>query len=295
MFFNRQDSGPKECRLIWPAGLIGVLLLASGNAQALLIDDFTIVQTLQRTTNGTTSQQSDANTGLAGFQADLTIIGPGSSQSTPVAGWRDLILQRTAGGSGAATNDAIVSISSGSLAVGNEPTVDSTVTVVWDGNDAAGTVLRTGLRVGGFAGQGVDVTDAGASTGFLINLEFADLGTTVEFTLWSGQSGTSGAAATTPTGASKGSVSLPAVSSPTVFYVPFTSINVAVAGIANPVDFTNVGAIQMKLDGSAGWDTIISLLESGPEPIPVPEPTMIMLMGVGLAGLGFARRKSKAS
>jgi hypothetical protein len=249
------------------------LILASGSAQAILIDDFNSgtgsAQNLSRTTNGTTSQQMGSN---------IAIIGPGSTADTPVAGWRDLQLTRSGSGS------QPVSVAVGpDLIVNSGFSASSTVIISWDGNDSATTLNQIGLRVTTPTPHGIDVTDAGLSTGVILDLLGIDLNVTAQLTFYSGRNGTTSNA----TGASTYSATFMGGEAG-LFYVPFTDF-ITLAPFSQGADWTDIGAITLRLTGPNNWDGGINLIETGPQPI--PEPTIPMLLGGGLLALMRTRGK----
>jgi hypothetical protein len=57
------------------------------------------------------------------------------------------------------------------------------------------------------------------------------------------------------------------------------------------VDFSNLGAAMMEIDGTGrdSLDVSVSFVKAS-----VPVPGTIAILGLGLAGLGFARKMKKA-
>lgn len=284
-----RQKGPRPGARRRLTGLtLGVgLVLLSGGAKAILIDEFASgtgsTQNISRTANGTTSGQVGSNLG---------VIGPGSSLSTPVAGWREVSLQRSGTGSQAVSiaigsPDSAIIINSGFNAI-------STVTIRWDGNDSASTLNQIGLRVGGTtpAAHGVDVTDAGAATGVILDLLGIDLNVQAQFSFYSGRSGTTANA----TGASTHTTFFTGGESG-LFYIPFTDFT-TLSGFSSPVNWTDIGAIVLRLTGPANWDGGIALVSTGPQPAAiVPEIDTaagigaIAVLGSVLALLGERRRR----
>ena len=142
-------------------------------------------------------------------------------------------------------------VTPGALDMQNSTTAVGKVTVDW--NDVANA----------------DLTEGGTATGIFMSLPSAiDNSLDVMFTI---------------NGTSSLSKSFADGTSGSAFFFPF-------ADFAPGTTFNDVTSIQAMFSGPAGWDAIVDLIDTRPDPtVPVPAP--IALIGLGLAGLGAARRK----
>jgi len=223
-----------------------------GAANALTIDNFD-TGTQNLTKNDNTSTSSNVS-GLAGTD---TI---GTTRKLNLTG----ISGATAGLAAAAKIDVG---DSNFFSVSNDPSVDSTVTVIWDadGGIGADNVVKTnGLG-------GADLTDGNTELGFVFDLIFIDLNVTIDLTVWDMAGNNDTFNHNFPIAVDN-------------YFIPFTEF----VG----VDPTNVGAIRLVLNGPAGWDAIFNIVDTRTG-IPVPAP--LALIGLGLFGLGAVRRRSQSA
>jgi len=234
---------------------IGVMLLAlamvTGAASAdVLIDSFNLDQSVTVTGAGNE----------AGNEA-------GPDASTVIDGYRDMWAKVTsagggsitvaAGNSGAFTGlDLEVSLSTG--------TVANTV-LTWDGNDSDADPVN-GIDYTGLGNE--DLTESGANTGILVQITSIDLGVTIDLTAYTDSTNSSTIGHTT--------------SSSQSIFLPF-------ADFTGTADFTDIGAIQMKVSGTQDFDARIDLIKATEDVI--PEPATMSLLGLGLLAVLRRRRR----
>lgn len=145
--------------------------------------------------------------------------------------------------------------------------VDATTILQYDGVD--GTFARNPIGLGA-----VDLTQGGANNSFVFDVLYSDQNAQIQIDL----TGPGGATAT---------MVAPVVTSaippgPTQIYVPF-----ALFTPAGGFSFTNVGSIQVRLDGPSAQDTVLGRIAV------VPEPSAMALLGLG--ALAIIRRRRKAA
>lgn len=208
--------------------LVAVLAFAysANEAQALLIDSF--MTTSQSLSEAGTSFMAAA--GAVGGSRELTL----STSVPPAIG----------------TIHLDVVIASGVLSYAEPPPADGAFSVTWDGG-ADDLLDPIGLG-------GVDLTDGGASTLFNTNVIDDIAGSTLTFTVYSGDG----------TDFSVGTMVLPLSEALFVLAtLPFASF---VVGGGAGADFTDVGAIVLENGtGLPSQDIIIQLLETSS----IPEPS----------------------
>lgn len=236
---------------------------------------------------------------IGAANADFNQTGP-FAVSQVIGGYRDMWIEKVSDASpptnlGAATMTA----GFGVLSVDNATGVTSRAAVTWDGSNVVGND-PTNVNTAGLGG--IDLTAGGAADRFLTDVLSADLGFDYEIQVWDMNGNTSTLAAQVQF----------AVASPVDADYLFTWFNlasntycdgVAPFGFCNPltqleftitrpgaaVDFTNIGAMQLRLSDLtlAAADFSIGSVRT------VPEPTGLALLGAGLLA-AVARRRKKA-
>ena len=171
--------------------------------------------------------------------ASTGISNPNSTSEAVAAigGERDMTAERT---SGALNVDFTANAIPGTLAIGSGPGATGFGIVSWDGIDGSPVVDTSGLG-------GLDLTNGGQSTGFLLDTG-GDFAGTLTVTVHSGAN------------SSNATVAVPAIlPAHETFFVPFSSF--AVAG-GTGADFASVGAVEMRIEGPAGFDAEVDLFQT---------------------------------
>lgn len=250
-------------------------VMVSAAAQAVVIDDWTISQSaLDSTANGSavTTSQAGATTKILGgnrdFSIDLvsTIVAPPPQDASLTTGM--------VGPSG------VLNFSTGTGMVANG-------IVQWDGTAGFAAGGRNGINVAGLGG--VDLTGGGYNLGIQVltyNADHPFTFTIAAFTDATHYSIVTLNAHTTP------SFTLPPIPS----LIPFVGFQACgfsggdvvsvVCGAGGAVNFANLGALELDINGTENLDLTIGLVQS------VPEPAVLGLMGASMFGLAWARRRS---
>lgn len=199
--------------------------------------------------------------GIDGFdQTEMVLVGHNPTPlsdsglvSNAIGGARKFTLTNVTNASLSRTATALIDESdSNKLSISNADGVNSTVTVIWDGTTADPyAVVTNGLN-------SADLT-VGNGTAFLFNIPSIDLNVNLALTVWDSQ-GNFTVIKNAP--------------SPGIQLMPFADF----VGI----DFTDIGAIRIVLDGPAAWDGSIDLVGTNGT---TPLPGTLLLMGAGLLGL----------
>ena len=177
---------------------------------------------------------------------------------------------------------ANVFTSDGSLSLSNATDVDSTLSIVWDGDDSPDSINYIGLG-------GIDLTQSGELEGILVNVLSNDLNMDITFNIYTDELNFS----TATLNFAAGSTDIDA-------FFAFDSLlnpgdnrtEFSNAGTSGGADFTNVGAIEMIIGGDPELDAKIAFVESSIEPpTDIPESNLSLICLVGIAGLGTAIRK----
>jgi uncharacterized repeat protein (TIGR01451 family)/fimbrial isopeptide formation D2 family protein len=213
----------------WRTASILAMAIASQNAQALtvVIDSFNEIQgPLNRTAPGD-----------IGVTAAITAL-----TTEAIGGERDIAATLTAG-----TPLSTLSV----FTNGNDynhaqgATVFGASEIVWDGPDG------DGMNTDPIGLGGIDLTGGNTQDAFSLTLNSADLGSNLILEVY-----------TDGGNASSQAISLPgAVVAPTVLTIPYAGFT-PMMGVG--ADFTNVGAITFRIDGTAtnALDVVIDVLET---------------------------------
>jgi hypothetical protein len=172
---------------------------------------------------------------------------------------RDAVLSRTGANAGPVEMDVNTSIT-GALYYASGSLTTGTLLLTYDGNDNdAATLAPTGLG-------GIDLTGGGIDTAFHI-VATSDLGAPLTLTVFTSALSCSSATLPIPADASFTFAS---------FVLPFAAF-ASDPGCSGAADFTNVGAITLRLDGSTpAVDLALDLLETigNSTPTPTLTPTL---------------------
>jgi hypothetical protein len=145
--------------------------------------------------------------------------------------------------------------------------------LTWDGADSSILLDPVGLG-------GVDLTDLGLSDAFAIDIAFLDSDVTLELTVH-----------TDGTNQSQWTMTVPASTPTGVLWVSFSSFS---NSGGTGADFSDVGAIELSIEGDMGTDLQIDSLSTGLV-TPIPEPQTFLLTGLGILTLLGRRRVVRAS
>jgi len=213
----------------WRTASIFAMAIASQNAQALtvVIDSFNEIQ-------GPLTRTAPGDTGVTAAITALT--------TEAIGGERDIAATLTAG---SPLSSLTVFTNGNDYNHAQGATVFGSSEIVWDGPDGDGlTTDPNGLG-------GIDLTGGNTQDAFSLTLNSADLGSNLVLQVY-----------TDGGNASSQAISLPgAVVAPTVLTIPYADF---VPMMGTGADFTNVGAITFRIDGTAtnALDVVIDVLET---------------------------------
>lgn len=183
-----QQSG----RLTSLCGMLGgFILLATTSAQALLIDDFSDMQILHRSSTGTSTNTVAAPNALGGYR-DAKV-------NVTATGGLALALDIAIGG-----GDEVLNHSQGAKVKGSS-------TIQWDGDSGSPFLKTTGLG-------GVDLTEGGINHYISFDVLYDDLPATLKFTIYDMSGHTADASVVLPGG-------IDSSTSYKLFFSSFTGVN----------------------------------------------------------------------
>lgn len=229
---------------------------------------------------------TDATTGDGGLSSQV-----GPDALTILGGYRDLSIELKQNLTGAATSS--ISVSGGLLQISNDVGAASTAIVRWDGSNSGASINTSGLGGANISNgdptAAFEIMTVSADAGFTFVIEAYTQGTATDATgSWSKVSITSNAHAFSLPG-TKSYISLLGFLDCTNS-IPFPGVTVSCG--ATPVDFTNLGALQVVVDPLGKQvDLDLSLNQIVTT---VPEPGAIALVGLAMLGAGVASRRRKA-
>ncbi len=222
------------------------------------------------------------------FLTDATLADGGLSSSVStlgtdiLGGSRDLYVELLSSSDPANLN-ASIGVSAGFFSFSTDSVATGTGWVQWDGADNSIALDMTGLG-------GVDITDGNTLNAFAVDIINADLGFDFEINAYTDAGNWTSAHL----------VSNATSGTATINFADFTNcglsnpgggiLNIGCAGGTNPVDFTNLGALELKITPTGGT---VSLDLSLDQITTVPEPSVLGLMGIGLFAAGFVGRRRK--
>ena len=270
-----------------------LLLSCSATSYAGTIDLFTTFQfagddenTLANTSTTAKSYTSDFGGSILGVERDFSVNAISGATDDFVnvgspAGDGFNVAQGSLGTTMVATG--------GKLNFVNDPGVVGIATVQWDGIDGSSILDKTGL---GGANVKLD-----GSTGFLVTILESDQAFEFQLNVY-----------TDATHFTEVTISstLVLAGSPLVRFIPFTDLEnsllcggsfgqiVAVnCGAGGNVDFTSLGAVELKFNTANVKTAALDLQIASITTEKVPEPSVLMLLSAGLFSAGFMSRKKQ--
>lgn len=257
------------CKLA--AAVASALLV--GSASAGTIDLFDTPQ----------AKMTDTTTGDGGLSSSVGLgIDP-----TIIGGERDMFVELLSKPVGSDL-EARISVSAGAMNFSVDASATGTGIVQWDGADNSIALNKTGL-----GGKNIKLDGSNA---FRVDTLFADLG--FQFVI---------EAYTDANKWTRITFNSSNVAVPTTSYILFDGFEnagfcgannpapgvakIECAGGNNPVDFTNLGALQLLIDPLGETVSVDLRLDSITT---VPEPSVVALIGASMLGFGLSRRRRRA-
>ena len=256
---------------------VAVALGASASASAYTIDLFNTSQTTIR----------DDSTLVPDGVAVFSQVGPAADilgALSPGEGYRDLGVQTKVSPDGTALF-AKIGVVAGALRFSTDTDASGTGMVRWDGSHAATSftdVNTTGLG-------GLDIGNPFGSS-FQLDILFADAGFDFVLTAWTDDTHWSSV--------KLNSLAHPVPGTSLIPFLAFLDCDNLIPGAVttcagspgawDPVDFTNLGALQALIDPDGTYTALDLSINSVTT---APEPGSLVLAGLGLVALGGIRRR----
>ena len=179
-----------------------------------------------------------------------------ASSSTDIIGLeREILLTVTANQN---ARNASTGVDGGLFSVSNDPGVESTTVVTWDGVGSAGL-------------GGIDLTSGLASNAFILNVTNNE-NVLAEISVTDTSSNTSTLASTALT-----------LGDNLFFFTSFTG----------SADFESVDSIHLKLTGPAAFDLAFDSFDAGTQGVPEPSSFALLAVGFAVVGFGVFRKRRK--
>jgi hypothetical protein len=251
MLSDTQSIGSTNRRFRRTGWLLALGLLVHANAaQAFVIDSFETDQATSVFAPVGSASNWASGPGILGSERDVTLTLASGVGTTAIA-------------------------SAGEFAYGHIASSEGSATLTWDGSDASSSLDAIGLG-------GVDLTDAGASDGFVMSLLFNDFAASMVLTVYTDAANFSQATAPLPGGVPPDPQAL--------LKVLFDDF--VVAG-GTGADFTDVGALSLEIDGSSTPALDVSLDYIETSHVSVPEPSTAVSLLSALAAIAWSRRRPR--
>jgi len=232
--------------------LAAALLLSCSSAAhaVIVVDSFQTNQsslTLTFPPAGTSASSSASGAGILGGERDVQV----SLTSGVIAG-----------------NTVSTTVSSGFFSYSQDATISGRSEIQWDGADGSATLNPTGLG-------GIDLTDGGILSQFLLTVLFDDLPADGQIAVYSNAANFSVL-----------NFNLPGlIFSTTSFEFDFSDFTI---GAGTGADFTDVGAIVLSIGSSVtAPDVVIDSFTV------VPEPASASLIGLGMLAMTARRARRR--